>query len=304
MKRIFIGGMGRSGTSILLHALYCHGCVYAVPIETKFLVEEDGFDDLITALTTRFSAAGAPVAVRRFRDLMWRQVPGLVDSKFRKQEHLPSAVFANYDDAVDAFMSEIYGDGVYFPCREILLDATRHFIAALFDTQTREAEKSVWVEKTPANYWRLPFLRELWPDCYFVHAVRDPRAIFLSLLERHWLPPDLVHAMGMFKSQMIALLERRRSYIEYARYTEVRLEDLVAHPRRTLDELAEAVGLAPFAPPAAAAVVETMNVYYSSKRIPDFCLTAQGREMVNEQLLPAVVELGYPRCWQSNQPKV
>ena len=39
MKRIFIGGMGRSGTSILLHALYCHDAIYAVPIETKFLVE-------------------------------------------------------------------------------------------------------------------------------------------------------------------------------------------------------------------------------------------------------------------------
>ena len=229
---------------------------------------------------------------------MWRQATGLVDSKFRKQEHLPNEVFADYDDAVDAFMSELRGDGVYFPCRGVLLAATRRFVAALFDAQTIASEKSVWVEKTPANYWRLPFLRELWPDSHFIHALRDPRGIFLSLLQRRWLPEDVDLSLTIFESQMIAFLERRRAYLEAARFTEVRLEDLIEDPRKTLHRLTNALELEPFDPLAAGAVVETMDVYYASKRAPDVCLNARERTMIGERLLPAVTELGYPRCWQ------
>ena len=59
MKRIFIAGLGRSGTTITLSALYHHHQVLAFPVETKFLVEEDGFSALISAMTSDFSVAGA-----------------------------------------------------------------------------------------------------------------------------------------------------------------------------------------------------------------------------------------------------
>ena len=105
MKRIFIAGLGRSGTTITLSALYHHHQVLAFPVETKFLVEEDGFSALISAMTSDFSVAGAGVALERFQKLMRQQVTGLEDSKFKQQHELPIAMFTNYEAALDEFLS-------------------------------------------------------------------------------------------------------------------------------------------------------------------------------------------------------
>jgi hypothetical protein len=298
MKRIFIGGTGRSGTSILLHALYCHGDIFAVPVETKFLVEEDGFDDLITALTTRFTPTGAATAVARFRDLMFDHVTGRVDSKFLMQEHVPGEVFLDYQQALDDFMYGLNGSGRYFPDRTLPLDLTRRFIAALFDAETTRSDKSVWAEKTPSNFWRLGFLRELFPACYFVHAIRDPRAVFLSLLERRWLPEDVDEALTVFTTHIDALLRLRRVYRDRPRFIEVRLEDLVLDHAGTLDRLATALGLRPFDEDAAASVAASMDTYYAGRKQLGVTLTEQQRESIGELLLPAVTELGYPLEWR------
>ena len=47
MNKIVIGGFGRSGTSITLHLLSNCSEVYAVPFETKFLVETFGIFSLL-----------------------------------------------------------------------------------------------------------------------------------------------------------------------------------------------------------------------------------------------------------------
>ena len=54
-KEIFIGGTGRSGTSILSKHLGSHPDVYQIPFETKFLVDKDGALDLFVALTKNFN---------------------------------------------------------------------------------------------------------------------------------------------------------------------------------------------------------------------------------------------------------
>lgn len=39
------------------------------------------------------------------------------------------------------------------------------------------------LEKTPKNGLRIPFLRAIWPDAYFIYLYRDPRATISSMLE-------------------------------------------------------------------------------------------------------------------------
>jgi hypothetical protein len=298
MKRIFIGGLGRSGTTILLHAMYCHGDIYAVPIETKFLVEEDGFDDLIAALTTRFTPTGAATALARFRHLMYRQVTGLVSSKFREQEHLPSDVFQDYEQALEDFMGGLSDAALYHPDRTVLLDLTRRFIASLFDTETIRSDKLVWAEKTPSNYWRLEFLRELWPDCYFVHAVRDPRDVFMSLMHRKWLPENVGHSLNIFATQVQALLEHRRRRVDDPRFIEVRLEDLVSEPARTLCRLADSLALEPFSERAVTDIVRSMERYYAGQTALGVTLTGPERRRINELLCEARDEFGYQDAWR------
>ena len=68
--RIFIGGTGRSGTSILYKALGCHEAICALPVEMRFLIDPDGLIDLIDALTIRYSAIQAREALFRFERMM------------------------------------------------------------------------------------------------------------------------------------------------------------------------------------------------------------------------------------------
>ncbi|WP_117190684.1 sulfotransferase family protein [Rhizobium terrae] len=296
MKRIFIGGLGRSGTTITLSALYHHHEVLAFPVETKFLVEEDGFAAVIDALTCNFSVAWAMAAVDRFETLMRRQVTGLDDSKFKHQEVLPIIKFTNYEEALNEFTQLIRARS-YFDDPAPLLAATRKFVDQTFDDAARRENYGAWVEKTPSNIWRIDLLRTLWPDCYIVHCIRDPRDIMLSLLERRWLPTNIVQALTIFESHLAALIKVRRIHMNNPKWLELRLEDLVEHTEPTLAKLAEFVGLAPYHNEKVASVSGLMNAYYEKKGPSSIHLTPENRDLIVSWLRPAVVELGYPATW-------
>ncbi|MEM7330658.1 MAG: sulfotransferase [Chloroflexota bacterium] len=68
--RIFIGGTGRSGTTILYRALGCHKNIYALPKEMRFVTEPDGVINLVDALTTRYSTNQSREALFKFERLM------------------------------------------------------------------------------------------------------------------------------------------------------------------------------------------------------------------------------------------
>lgn len=70
-KSIFIGGTGRSGTSIMSKYLGTHSNIYQIPIETKFIGDKDGLIDLHTALTTNFNIVQGKVAINRFSNLLF-----------------------------------------------------------------------------------------------------------------------------------------------------------------------------------------------------------------------------------------
>ena len=67
---IFIGGTGRSGTTILKRILGQHPAVFAVPPEARFIVDPDGLITLVDALSTKWSVSMSDKALRRFEDLM------------------------------------------------------------------------------------------------------------------------------------------------------------------------------------------------------------------------------------------
>jgi hypothetical protein len=300
VKRIFIGGLGRSGTTITLNALYNHHQVLAFPVETKFLVEEDGFAALITALTTEFSVAGSASAIERFENLMRNLVTGLADSKFTQQHELPISLFNHYGEAVDEFMPLVMTK-YFFESPAPLLAATRTFVNTTFDNAARAHGYDIWAEKTPSNIWRIDFLRSLWPDCHIVHCVRDPRDILLSFIQREWLPSNMLNALTIFESIVTALLMVRRRHKAEPNWTELRLEELVADTPATMDCLARSVGIEPFHDNAKTAVERSMEIYYAEKSLPAVHLTQEDRELIVSWLRPAVMELGYPEKWSTAQ---
>lgn len=69
-SRIFIGGTGRSGTTILYRAIGCHQNIYALPKEMRFITEPDGVINLVDALTIRYSINQSREALYKFERLM------------------------------------------------------------------------------------------------------------------------------------------------------------------------------------------------------------------------------------------
>lgn len=70
-KSIFIGGTGRSGTSIMSKYLGTHSNIYQIPIETKFIGDKDGLIDLHASLTSNFNIVQGKVAIDRFNKLFF-----------------------------------------------------------------------------------------------------------------------------------------------------------------------------------------------------------------------------------------
>ncbi len=69
-KQIFIGGTGRSGTSILYKYLGAHQEIYAFPYEMRFIIDNHGLMNLIDSLTWRYSIVQSREALYQFEVLM------------------------------------------------------------------------------------------------------------------------------------------------------------------------------------------------------------------------------------------
>lgn len=297
MKKVFIGGLGRSGTTITLSAFSFHPALYAIPIETKFLVEADGFYDLMEAVTTNYSTASTTIAVSRFEDLMRNQVTGLKPSSFTQQDCLSPSIFDNYHKSVDALM-EVVRHRKFHPSREPLLIAMRTFLKSTFDRIATVSDKKGWAEKTPANYWRTDFLQELCPGSHFVHCLRDPRKIMASLMQKGWIETDPLEGALHFESMLAALTIKRRTLMQSPRVHEIRLEQLESETTitQTLNRLAKFLDLEPFSHFAVESVAEKIAIYHRKKteKRESVQFSTKDSILINQMLLPWVLELGYP----------
>lgn len=290
LTKIFIGGTGRSGTTILLHGLYRHPALYAVPFETKFIPAAGGLGDLVDALTRNYSIGAACDALERFDHLMrylltereravgsefhmleifgeetyYRALNTFIDrlTQVSFVEHYPPGRFGSH-----SYPSEPLGAhrcmGRYFRDREELLAICREFVEALFSQKALASGKSGWVEKTPANLMRLEFLQELFPDALFVHIKRDPRGVVYSQTRQRWAPDDVQGAALYMADTYRCWLDRKPGLrLEARRYLEVTLEEFVADTHGTLNRIAAAAGIAPYDAATAAEVAGAMSRYW------------------------------------------
>lgn len=95
------------------------------------------------------------------------------------------------------------------------------------------------VEKTPANAVRLPFINRLYPDCHFVHIIRDGRHTVASLMARKvWLA---LAPYQWVRAHRIALADLRELPAE--RVHIIRYEELLQDPERVLGSVFQGSGM-------------------------------------------------------------
>ncbi len=86
-------------------------------------------------------------------------------------------------------------------------------------------------EKTPAHAASLKRIYADFPDARCIHIVRDPRNTAVSLSRMPWAPPSLMMNAGYLD------LERKQVAKFRDRMLRIRLEDLLAEPRATMERV-------------------------------------------------------------------
>jgi len=240
---IFICGTGRSGTTLFHSMLRQHGRLYSMQSESRFLVAPGG---LLEARKEILSLR----SLRKFRELMlgeWFRKRYRVDTP-REYE---GGFFRDFEEHEVAECLDDFAERL----RAGVDDAVRTLMTDLFSLGMRKADKARWVEKTPRNVIYLRELHELFPAAQFIHVVRDGRDVAVSILENFW-------PIGEIPSMGVSFRREPRTVQNAARYwrdvlqsglaaavglpektlLEIRFEDVIRNPRRTLNEVCDFLG--------------------------------------------------------------
>src|SRR3954452_20940566 len=147
---VFVGGTGRSGTTIVGRLLGEHSRCHCLPFEARFHTELHG---LFRGRTT----------TETYVDGIRRRWAG----------SRSSAVPAGYvDAALDLFALTFASEGWH---------AASRLVRALLDAEATMARKPALVEMTPANIFVASELRSMLPDAILVHTIRDGRDVASSV---------------------------------------------------------------------------------------------------------------------------
>ena len=208
---IFVGGTGRSGTSITGELIGSRADVAFIPIELRFHVDAGGLSDL----------AAGNVTVDEFAQRLrraWFQRPasaagprGLVVIATRPQ--MRQALRR---------LRERHPDDPW--------DASARFMDEVIQPLCERTGASTWVEMTPPNAHRMDSLCRMFPRARIVHMIRDGRDVASSVAKRKWGPNDFDTALQWWAEHLVKIHEASTG-ADPDRVITVRLESLVG-PRR------------------------------------------------------------------------
>ncbi|MEP5568693.1 MAG: sulfotransferase [Halioglobus sp.] len=107
--------------------------------------------------------------------------------------------------------------------------------SASMEEYAARLKKHRWGEKTPGHERHIEPLLNWYPDARVVFLVRDPRAVFASMLRVPWGQKDLLWQTGLWKDS-IRTLDR---FTHDKRFCAIKYEELVENPERELRKICE-----------------------------------------------------------------
>jgi hypothetical protein len=215
-KAVFIGGTGRSGTSLL-------GWVFNLHPDVFYFNE---------SRLTSWLDAGVCGYVRGqidFTTLRWHVKNVVLEQIHRKMGarvpeldnwYTPAAL-----DAVLDYAEKLRG--------KVAIGAA--VIDGLFSVATKRAKKRVWVEKTPHHVLNAHTLYEMFPNMRLIHIIREPKDVYCSFLTERWIG-NIHEFVQQYTNLMIDALNIRRRLPDNV-YTVTSLERLVSSTRREVERL-------------------------------------------------------------------
>lgn len=206
----FIVGCDRSGTTLLRVMLTCHSKVF-IPPETAFLPR------------------------------LWERAADYGDFSSDRQRWLfirDVAVFSATGKTQSLNVLGLDEDEAYLAIKITAPHDYPSACAQLFRAAASKKGKKFWGEKTPDNTFYIPRLAAMYPGSKFIHLIRDPRAVALSMMRVDFGENTAEGgAERWLKRVAIARDEGRK--LGSSRYREFRYESLVTKPYDTLSNLCQ-----------------------------------------------------------------
>lgn len=189
-RPVFVGGTGRSGTTIAGRLLGRHRDLRATnPRELRFIASRGGVADAYAGLVTP----------QQVVDALWEHWYVRV-----KPSGARSGLFRRLDEAqMRAACVDYVGQFAVEPAR-----ASRHFVESIVssgrwaDAQAKGEGKARWVDTTPANARAADRVLALFPDGVVVHMMRDGRDVAASFVSKPFGPSDVFVALDEWRSRM------------------------------------------------------------------------------------------------------
>jgi hypothetical protein len=213
---VYIGGSGRSGTTILRRVLTLKGKAICFN-EPKFMIAKDGFRDL----------------------LQGRISPG----KYCRAMLLTHAARIEETTGIDRdVLSAILTEAAQGAADSLAF--CRRFIDLYHAALIRLHPGLTLVEKEPHALEMASFLGERSPRIRFIHIYRDPRDVCCSVVASHWGPKSVSDFLDWYQQSMLDIL-RAQKLVRNSPYAVVSLERLCAEPVDCLQRLFSFMGIDP-----------------------------------------------------------
>jgi len=239
---VFVGGTGRSGTTVMGDLLGKHPDVRtSTPIEIKFLSNRSGLLDVVFGRDDATSKKDA-ISILHLRTYRKR--------KLREKEK-QAAIWAEFEDQVwnkwwDIDAPPPHGRGLTSGIsrrnleklmsslrRDLKINriwAARRFMKRFIALQDDAGDEKYWVETTPMNIPTADKLLLLFPSALFITMVRDPRDVIASLLTKNWGPTTPMEGLTWIEKRLTDGHKALQSVPAQQKIT-IALEDLAINRR-------------------------------------------------------------------------
>jgi hypothetical protein len=210
--KIFIVGVGRSGTSLLQSMLNAHPKIAFLP-ETQFFrkyiasvrkkrkFEQLGIDKFLKILENDENFGRLNIEINDFLSIH--------GNKYRKKGGLKLEVL--YDDLLSFYLSR--------------------------------TNKNIIGDKDPRNIENIAAIKKFYPDSFIIHTIRDPRDVVLSKTKANWSKhrPFWMHALITNSQYKYGKNIGKKLFGRC--YYEVNYEELISSPEKTLKKLCQAMSV-------------------------------------------------------------
>jgi hypothetical protein len=239
-KSVFIGGTGRSGTTIVGKLLARHEQVHAGnPYEIKFLTGKGGLLDLVEGasnLQKQDKSRGNQIAssIRHSINMVQsKKRIGVLSNRicndwWERQGKRGDTVGLKQGFSREVLLHEL--EKLNSNYREEPLASTRSFFYQVVSSNQHFADSKLFVDTTPTNIERAHQIAALLEGVTFIHMQRGGKDTISSILSEPWGPNEPLAAISWWKRKLQSA-HKAKEKLNSDHYLDIRLEDLVIGKR-------------------------------------------------------------------------